>query len=229
MLFDPGRSPASSPLALASVLGSVDATTSPPACCRVVSRLDCFSGVRLPLTACEVPCVRFQKVVRPASLLAMLASPSFWQHSVLGGWLDLSIQFFRSEPCHVCFMPSSRDFHPQSRQPLLGAPHLNTAPCPEGTNVNSRGRKAHGLGHENRFDPEGVERFLISSPWVQTEFAPTATHIWPLCGLDSGAVFRCARNIKESRKGSGVLYLLPSTNRLQLFPSGVEGRNLCLG
>src|SRR6266508_3521785 len=45
-------------------------------------------------------------------------------HSVLGGWLSLSIQSFRSEPCHVCCMPSLRDFHPQSRRPLLGAPIL---------------------------------------------------------------------------------------------------------
>ena len=80
--------------------------------------------MRLPLTACEVPCVRFPRVVRQASPAATTACPSFGQHSVLGGWLGLSIQSFRSEPCHVCSMPSLRDFHPQSRRPLLGAPHL---------------------------------------------------------------------------------------------------------
>src|SRR2546422_4910884 len=124
MRFDPGRSPASSPVALASVLGSADATASPPAC-STVSRLDGLSGVRRPLTACEVPCVRFSNVVRLASPAATLACPSFKQHSVLGGWLSLSIQSFRSEPCHVYSMPSWRDFHPQSRRPLLGAPHFS--------------------------------------------------------------------------------------------------------
>src|SRR5438876_6660815 len=119
MRLDPGRSPAISPVAIAFVLGSATATTSPPAL--AVSRLDSFSGVRLPLTACEVPCVCFQRVVRLASPAATLACPSFWQHSVWDGWLSLSIQSFRSEPCHVCFMPSLRDFHPQSRRPLLGA------------------------------------------------------------------------------------------------------------
>src|SRR5207249_1401047 len=89
------------------------------------SGLDSLSGVRLPLAACEVPCVRFQEVVRLASPAATPACPSSRQHSVLGGWLDLSIQFFRSEHCHVVFMSILRDFHPQSRRPLLGAPHLS--------------------------------------------------------------------------------------------------------
>ena len=110
-----------SPLATAWVLGSADATASPPAF--GVSRLDSFSGVRLPLTACEVPCVRFTKVVRLASPSATSACPSFVQHSVLDGWLSLFIQFFSSEPCHVS-MPSLRDFHPQSQRPLLGALHF---------------------------------------------------------------------------------------------------------
>jgi hypothetical protein len=101
MRFDPGRSAAVSPVATALVLGSADATASPPAL--TVSRLDGFSGVRLPLTACEVPCVCFQRVVRLASPAAMPACPSLRQHSVLGGWLGLSIQFFRSE--FVMFIP----------------------------------------------------------------------------------------------------------------------------
>ena len=52
------------------------------------------------------------------------ACPSSRQHSVLGGWLELSIQFFRSEHCHAVLKSIFRDFRPQSRRPLLGAPHL---------------------------------------------------------------------------------------------------------
>src|SRR2546427_4261162 len=93
--------------------------------------------------ACEVPCVRFQKVVWLASLAATLACPSFRQHSVLGGWLDLSIQFFRSEPCHVCFMPSLRTFTPEpttfawrTANQFLTETVL-TRDCPVGTFDNS--------------------------------------------------------------------------------------------
>ena len=71
-LCDPGRSLETSPLSVSSVLGSGDATPSPPAWFCVVSRLDCFSGVRLPLAACESPCVRFQTVVRPSTPLRAL-------------------------------------------------------------------------------------------------------------------------------------------------------------
>jgi len=84
-------------LSVSSVLGSDDATASPPACFSVVSRLDCFSGVRLPLAACESPCVRFQTVVRLSVPSAgACACPSVRQHSGLGGWLGLSTQVFRS-------------------------------------------------------------------------------------------------------------------------------------
>src|SRR5437667_8258015 len=96
-LCDPGRSLETLPLSVSSVLGSGDTTPSPPACCCVVSRLDCFSGVRLPLAACEFPCVRFQAVVRLlASSEVASACPSVRQHSGLGGWLSLPTRFFRS-------------------------------------------------------------------------------------------------------------------------------------
>src|SRR5439155_18583079 len=59
---------------------------------------NCFSEVRLSLAACESPCVRLQIVVRlSASWAETWACPSTRQHSGLGGWLDLAIQFFRSE------------------------------------------------------------------------------------------------------------------------------------
>src|SRR5438445_386162 len=71
---------------------------APPALFCIVSRLNCFSGVRLPLAACESPCVCFQTVVRSSAPAAgVCACPSVRQHSGLGGWLDLAIQFFRSE------------------------------------------------------------------------------------------------------------------------------------
>jgi hypothetical protein len=81
------------------VLGCADATTSPPA--STVWRLDCLSAVLLPLTACEVPCVRFSKFVRLAPSNVASAFPGSEQHSVSGGWLGLSIHSFRSESCPV--------------------------------------------------------------------------------------------------------------------------------
>src|SRR5437867_10325980 len=100
-LCDPGRSLETSPVSVSSVLGSGDTTPSPPALFCIVSRLDCFSGVRLPLAACESPCVRFQTVVRPSSPTADACTcPSVRQHSGLGGWLGLSPQVFGSgSPC----------------------------------------------------------------------------------------------------------------------------------
>ena len=131
-LFDPGRSLEASPLTASSVLGSADATASPPACCCVVSRLDCFSGVRLPLAACEFPCVRFQSVVWSSAPAEDASTcPSDRQHSGLGGWLSLPTRSFRSGLLFMfsCYRSCSvwRDFHPQSRQTFTGAPHLDTA------------------------------------------------------------------------------------------------------
>jgi len=73
-------------ISASSVLGSADATASPPACFSVVSRLDCFSEVRLSLAACACPCVRFQEFVQ---LLAPLAEGFglSWLPATLGlGW-----------------------------------------------------------------------------------------------------------------------------------------------
>ena len=56
-----------------------------------------MSEVRLSLAACESPCVRLPIVVRlSASWVETWACPSTRQHSGLGGWLDLTIQFSRS-------------------------------------------------------------------------------------------------------------------------------------
>src|ERR1051325_5374118 len=69
-----------------SVLGSADATASPPACF-VVSRLNCFSEVRLSLAAYACPCVRFQKFVQLSTLLIAGLGLS-WLPATLGlGWL----------------------------------------------------------------------------------------------------------------------------------------------
>src|SRR6266516_1707121 len=92
-----GRALETSPVSVSSVLGSGDTTSSPPALFCIVSRLNCFSGVRLPLAACESPCVCFQTVVRSSAPAAdACACPSVRQHSGLGGWLGLSTQVFRS-------------------------------------------------------------------------------------------------------------------------------------
>ncbi len=141
-LCDPGRSPETSPVAVSSVLGSGDATPSPPACCGV-SGLDCFSGVRLPLAACELPCVRFQAVVRPsASLAGAWACPSARQHSGLGSWLGFPTQFFRAGAlfmfscCRSCsvlegFAPSEPpDFHWRTASGLYHHRHRSWRPNP---------------------------------------------------------------------------------------------------
>jgi hypothetical protein len=73
-------------ISASSVLGSADATASPPACFSVVSRLDCFSEVRLSLAACACPCVRFQEFVQLLSLLVEGFGLS-WLPATLGlGW-----------------------------------------------------------------------------------------------------------------------------------------------
>src|SRR3954466_8355223 len=90
-LLDPGRSPATSPLTVAVVLG-VGMSTPSPSAVRLVSRLNCFSAVRLALAADELACVSFRTVVRsdlPSS--SKSACPSDRQHLAAGGWLDLSI------------------------------------------------------------------------------------------------------------------------------------------
>jgi hypothetical protein len=90
-LLDPGRPSGTSPLAVPSVLGAVCPTSSPPAF-KTVSRLNCLTGVRLPVAAREVPCVRFTAVVRidpPTD--GEPSSPPAEQHSVLAGWLSLCI------------------------------------------------------------------------------------------------------------------------------------------
>ena len=73
-------------IAVSSVLGSADATASPPACFSVVSRLYCFGEVRLSLAACACPCVRFQEFVQPSARLNGGLGLS-WLPATLGlGW-----------------------------------------------------------------------------------------------------------------------------------------------
>ena len=102
---DPGRFQQTSPLAVCFFLSSGDATPSSPAC-RNVSRLDSLSGVRLPLAACEFPCVCFPKVVRPSSPAAAGDSPGLGLHSGLGGWLGPTPRFVNSES--LLMLSSSR-------------------------------------------------------------------------------------------------------------------------
>src|SRR5579863_4227886 len=62
--------------------------------------------------------------------------------------------------------------------------HLDTAPvAPKGQHMNSRGRKPTEQA-EKVFDPAGVALF----PPLHRGLSPTAIHVWPLCGQNSGSV-----------------------------------------
>ena len=134
-------------LSASSVLGSADATASPPACSSIVSRLDCFSEVRLPLAACACPCVRFQEFVQLLALLVEGFGLS-WLPATLGlGWSVRPshpvLWFWVTAHVFVLsFMFSLEGFSPSMLLSFpCGAPHLDTT-----TNGEKDWRSA-GLRH----------------------------------------------------------------------------------
>src|SRR5512140_2810264 len=122
-LSDPGRSAPALPVVASAVLGSVTVTSSPPAL--RLSRLNCFSGMRVPLAARACTWVRLSDG-RSArwNHRSTGSCPSVEQPSVLGGWLDLSIHYFRSELQRL-LPPNWGDFHPRSSTPSPSAPPLS--------------------------------------------------------------------------------------------------------
>jgi len=157
-------------IAVSSVLGSGDATPSPPACLSIVSRLDCFSEVRPSLAACACPCVRFQEFVRLSALFIGGLGLS-WLPATLGlGWLVRPSHPVLSlwATVHVFVLSCMFSLEGLSPSTLLsftcGAPHLDTTagrcgpksemrnPKPE-TNSNAQWSKAKnrqqgsGFGH----------------------------------------------------------------------------------
>jgi hypothetical protein len=129
-------------LSVSSVLGSDDATASPPACFSVVSGLDCWSGLPLPLAACACPCVRFQAVVRLSALLLGGLSLSFCPATLGLGWSVRPsrpvLSFWSTD--HVFVLSFMFNLEGLSPSALLsfscGAPHPDTT-TKAGGQVNS--------------------------------------------------------------------------------------------
>jgi hypothetical protein len=96
-LLDPGRWSTTSPLAVAFLLGSVKQTTSPPAACTFEAELLKPDATPACGSRFSLSTLLDGRSTRSNATFAGLC-PSTKQPSVLGGWLNLSIQFFRSKP-----------------------------------------------------------------------------------------------------------------------------------
>ena len=85
----------------------------------MVSRLDCLSGVRLPLAAHESPCVRLQRVVR-LRRSQKLRLPVLPVGNTRVRAVGETFPFSSFVPNSGAFPPDQRDFHPQyhSTSPL---------------------------------------------------------------------------------------------------------------
>src|SRR5438445_5809404 len=89
----------------------------------MVSRLDCLSGVRLPLAAHESPCVRLQRVVR-LRRSQKLRLPVLPVGNTRVRAVGETFPFSSFVPNSGAFPPDQRDFHPQyhSTSPLRTLP-----------------------------------------------------------------------------------------------------------